>query len=237
VRVSWTRHRLRAEERLLVSPAPVEVDLPPLRPALLGGARLLIETAVIPTVLFGLVLHFSGLRPAFAAALGWCYLVTMARWVTGRRLPGTLMLCVGVFTGRALAALWMSSALLFLMQPVLGSLLMAALFVGSALLGRPVTMRLARDFVTLPSHVLHRIGVRRMFRDIALLWGASRVVDAAVNVLFLHRGIDAGLLARGVFSPLFTVLTIAVCAYWGVRALRAEGIRLRRCGTSAEPTG
>jgi hypothetical protein len=235
VRVPWTRRPFRAEEQLLVPTGPVEVDLPPLRPALIGGARLLFETAIIPTVLFGLVLHFSGLRPAFAAALGWCYLATMARWIAGRRLPGTLMLCVGVFTGRALAALWMSSALLFLMQPVLGSLLMAALFVGSALLGRPLTVRLARDFVALPAHVLHRIGVRRMFRDIALLWGASRVVDAVVNVLFLHRGIDAGLLARGLFSPLFTVLTIAVCAYWGVRALRAEGIQLRRCGTSAEP--
>jgi hypothetical protein len=222
------RRLLGAGIPVLPAERMLEVDLPPLRPALLSAGRLLIEAAVVPTVLFGVVLHLAGLRPAFAAALGWCYLTVMVRWAMRRQLPGTLVLCIGMFTGRALVALWMSSALLFLMQPVLGSLLMAALFLGSALLGRPVTVRLARDFVALPAHVLRMVGVRRMFRDIALLWGVSRVVDAAVNVLFLHRGIDAGLLARGLFSPLFTVLTVAVCAFWGWRALRFEGIRLRR---------
>jgi hypothetical protein len=54
-----------------------------------------------------------------------------------------------------------------------------------------------------------------MFRAVAILWGLSRVADAALNVGFLHRGVDAGLLARGVFSPLLTVLSVAVCAYWG----------------------
>jgi hypothetical protein len=133
-----------------------------------------------------------------------------------------------MFTGRACVAMWMSSALVFLLQPVLGSLVMAALFVGSAILGRPVTIRLARDFVALPAHVLGRWGVRRMFRNVAILWGLSRVADAALNVGFLHHGIDAALLARGVFSPLLTILTVAVCAYWGWRSLRSEGIRLRR---------
>jgi hypothetical protein len=204
------------------------IELPPLRPALLGAGRLLAECVLVPTALFAIVLHTSGLRPAFAAALGWCYLTVLIRWITGRRLPGTLMLAVGMFTGRAFVAVWMSSALVFLLQPVLGSLLMAALFVGSAVLGRPVTVRLARDFVALPAHVLGRWRVRRMFRDVAILWGLSRVADAALNVGFLHRSINAGLLARGVFSPLLTVLTVAICTYWGWRALRSEGIRLRR---------
>jgi hypothetical protein len=216
----------------LVRASPLVIDLPPLRPALLGAGRLLAESVLVPTALFALVLHTNGLRPAFAAALSWCYFSVLLRWITGRRMPGTLMLCVGMFTGRACAALWMSSALVFLLQPVFGSLVMAALFVGSAVLGRPVTVRLARDFVALPAHVLGRWRVRRMFRDVAILWGLSRVADAALNVGFLHRSINAGLLARGVFSPLLTVLTIAVCAYWGCRALRSEGIRLRR----ASPT-
>jgi hypothetical protein len=225
----------RADDQLLTlragalaRPSLVVVDLPPLRPALLGAGRLLAESVLVPTALFALVLHTSGLRPAFAAVLSWYYVTVMLRWVLGGRLPGTLMLCVGMFTGRACIALWMSSALVFLMQPVLGSLFMAALFVGSAVLGRPVTVRLARDFVSLPAHILGRRGVRRMFRDVAVLWGLSRVADAALNFVFLHRGIDYGLLARGVFSPLLTILTVAACSYLGWRALRSEGIRLRR---------
>jgi hypothetical protein len=44
----------------------------------------------------------------------------------------------------------------------------------------------------------------------------------------LHWGIGFGLLSRGLFSGLLTALTIAVCAAWGVRALRRmPGVTLR----------
>ncbi len=206
----------------------VIVDLPPLRPALLGAARLLAETVLIPTALLAILLHTNGLVVAFAAALGWVYLTVAARWFAGRRMPGTLMLCVTMLTGRACLALWLSSAVVFLIQPVVGSIFMAAIFMGSAILGRPLTLRLARDFVHLPKHVLDRHRVQKMFRDVAILWGLSRIVDAAVNFGFLRIGVDTGLLARGVVSPVLTVLTVALCAYWGKRCLHLDGIRLRR---------
>lgn len=121
----------------------------------------------------------------------------------------------------------MSSAFVYLVQPVIGSVCMAALFLGSAALGRPVTMRLARDFVVLPAHVLGRRRVRRMFRDVAVLWGASRLLDAGLNFAFLRLGVDAGLLARGLLSPLITLGAVAACTFWGWRSLRSDGIRLR----------
>lgn len=209
------------------------VDLPPLRPTILGAARLIAETVLVPTALLAILLHVSGLVVAFAAALGWCYLTVAVRWFAGRRMPATLMLCATMLTGRACVALWLSSAAVYLVQPILGSICMAALFMGSAFLGRPVTMRLARDFVKLPAHVLDRDRVRKMFRDVAILWGLSRIVDAAMSLGFLRGGVDAGLLARGVVSPILTVLTVAVCAYWGKRCLHLDGIRLRRHGLAS----
>jgi hypothetical protein len=211
------------------------VELPPLRPALLGAARLLAETVLIPTALLAILLHVSGLVVAFAAALGWVYLTVAVRWFAGRRMPGTLMLCVTMLTGRACIALWLSSAVVYLIQPVVGSIFMAAIFMGSAILGRPLTLRLARDFVHLPKHVLDRHRVQKMFRDVAILWGLSRIVDAAVNFGFLRIGVDTGLLARGVISPVLTVLTVAVCAYWGKRCLHLDGIRLRRHRVAPAP--
>jgi hypothetical protein len=211
----------------------VIVELPPLRPALLRATRLLAETVLIPTALLAILLHVSGLVVAFAAALGWVYLTVAVRWFAGRRMPGTLMLCVTMLTGRACIALWLSSAVVYLIQPVLGSIFMAAIFMGSAILGRPLTLRLARDFVHLPKHVLDRHRVQKMFRDVAILWGLSRIVDAAVNYGFLRIGVDSGLMARGVISPVLTVLTVAVCAYWGKRCLHLDGIRLRRHRVSA----
>ncbi len=204
------------------------VDLPPLRPALLGAARLLAETVLVPTALLAILLHVSGLVVAFAAALGWVYFTVAVRWFAGRRMPGTLMLCATMLTSRACVALWLSSAVVYLLQPVIGSIFMAAIFMGSAFLGRPVTIRLARDFVNLPKHVLDRSRVRKMFRDVAVMWGLSRIVDAAMNLGFISGGVDAGMIGRGLVSPLLTILTVAICASWGWRCLHLDGIRLRR---------
>jgi hypothetical protein len=143
-----------------------------------------------------------------------------------------------MLAGRATIALATSSAVVYLLQPVLGSLLMALVFLGSAAVGRPVTMRLARDFVPLPAHLFHRRAVRRMFSQVAVVWGGSRLLDAVVSVGFLHWGVTAGLLSRGLVSSCLTIVTVAVCAVWGWRSLRRlPGItlrlRLRPAGSAA----
>jgi hypothetical protein len=208
------------------------IDIAGLRPTIFRALRLCLETAVIPTVLLVTLMHTVGLLIALAAALGWCYLALAARWIAGRRLPGTMVLCVSMISSRALIALLTSSAFVYLLQPVLGSLCMALLFVGSALAGRPVTVRLARDFIAIPAHILNRRRVRRMFSQVALIWGVSRLADAGMNLGFMHFGLDAGLLSRALLSPLLTVATVAICTFWGVRVLRRDGVRLR-LGTAA----
>jgi hypothetical protein len=198
-----------------------------LRATLLRALRLLLETVVVPTVLLLSLLHTVGLLVALGATLGWLYLALAARFVARRRCPGTLFVCVSLMSGRALVALATSSAFIYMLQPVLGSACMGLLFLGSALAGRPVTMRLARDFVAIPAHVLQRQGVRRMFTQIALLWGLSRLADAGMNFGLLHVGLDMGLLSRGFFSPVLTFMTVCASVGWGVRALRRDGIRLQ----------
>ena len=198
----------------------IVIELGRLRPALLRGAGMFLETAAIPTALLFVLLHTAGLVAGLCAVLGWCALTLGVRWIAGRRMPGTLLLCVGMLCGRAALALVLSSAVVYVLQPVFGSVLMAVLFLGSAAIGRPVTMRLARDFVALPAHLFHRRGVRRMFTEVALLWGGSRVIDAGMSLGLLRWNLDLGLLSRGLFSGLLTAVTIAVCAAWGARALR-----------------
>ena len=206
----------------------VVIELGRLRPALLRGVRMFVETAAIPTALLFVLLHTVGLVAGLSAVLGWCALTLGVRWVAGHRMPGTLLLCVGMLCGRAALALILSSAVVYVLQPVFGSMLMAVLFLGSAAIGRPVTIRLARDFVALPAHLFHQHGVRRMFTQVALLWGGSRVIDAGMSLGLLHWNLDLGLLSRGLFSGLLTAVTIAVCAAWGARALRRlPGVTLR----------
>jgi hypothetical protein len=206
----------------------VVIEVGELRPHLLRAVRMFGETVLVPTLLLYTLLHTVGLVTALSAVLGWCALTLIVRWIAGHRLPGTLLLCVGVLVGRASLALALSSAVVYLLQPVFGSILMAALFLGSAAVGRPVTARLARDFIALPAHLFHHQGVRRMFNQVAMVWGGSRLVDAGMSLGLLHWGVDAGLLSRGVFSGLLTVLTIVGCAVWGWRSLRRlPGVTLR----------
>jgi len=74
--------------------------------------------------------------------------------------------------------------------------------------------------VALPAHLFHHRGVRRMFTQVALLWGIGRMLDAGMSLGALHWGLDAGLLSRGVFSGVLTTITVAVCTVWGWRCLR-----------------
>lgn len=201
-------------------PSEVVIELGELRPALLRAARLFLETVLVPTTLLFVLLHTVGLVAGLSAVLGWCVLTVAVRWISGRHLPGTLLLCAGMLCARATIALVLSSALVYLLQPVAGSIVMAVLFLGSAAIGRPITMRLARDFVALPAHLFHHRGVRRMFTQVALLWGIGRLLDAGMSLGALHWGLDAGLLSRGVFSGALTTISVAVCTVWGWRCLR-----------------
>jgi uncharacterized membrane protein len=143
-------------------------------------------------------------------------------------MPGTLIVCAGMLCARASIALILSSALVYLIQPVIGSVLMAGLFMGSAFVGRPITMRLARDFVKLPAQILHHHGIRRMFTQVAILWGVGRLIDAGMSLGFLRFGVDYGFLSRGVFSGLLTTIMIVTCAAWGTRCIRRlPGVTLR----------
>src|SRR5215831_6863304 len=191
-----------------------------LRPSLLRAGRLVTETVLVPTLLLIVLLHTAGLAAGFGAVLGWCALTVAFRWIRGRHLPGTLLVCTGMLVARACAALALSSAVVYLLQPIAGSILMALLFLGSALIGRPITMRLARDFVHLPSHLHHHRGLRRVFTQTAALWGLGRLVDAGISIASLHLGFTVALLSRGLLSGALTALMVLICAAWGFRSLR-----------------
>lgn len=198
-----------------------------LRPALWRGMRLLAETVVIPTLLLYACVHTVGTFWGLVAVLGWCALTVCVRGIARQSIPSTLLLSVAMLVGRTSLALAFSSIYVFLLQPVIGSLLMAVLFLGSAAIGRPVTLRLAQDFIALPSRLVSERAVRKMFTQVSLLWGGSRVLDAVMSVGFLHWGVDAGLLSRGMLSTLLTVASVALCAYWGwTRLRRLPGITI-----------
>jgi len=204
------------------------IEMGRLRPALLNGGRLLLETVIVPTMLLYVCVQTVGQIPGLIAVLVWCALTVAVRMVTVRRVPGTMILAVVMLIGRTSIALAFSSVYVYLLQPVAGSVLMAGLFIGSALIGRPITLRLAQDFVHLPARLVADHRVRRMFIEVSVLWGLSRLFDAGLSVGVLHWGVSAGIFSRGVCSSVLTVLSIGLCAYWGwSRLRRIEGVRFQ----------
>jgi hypothetical protein len=196
------------------------VELAKLKPMLVRGALLMLETAVIPTLLLYACTVTVGALWGLVAVLGWCALTVSARLTMRQRVPTMLLFAVGGLVGRTTLALLFSNVYVFLFQPIAGSFCMAVLFLGSAAIGKPVTMPLARDFVALPSQLFQDHRVRRIFINVSLIWGVSRLIDVGMSVGSLHFGVDAGLLSRGLLSTLLTVATIAVCAVWGWRWIR-----------------
>jgi uncharacterized membrane protein len=194
-----------------------------------GNALLMMTEAVlVPTAILYVAIHTVGTMAGLAGVIAWCLLTMGARWALGRRVPSTLLLVIGMLVLRTAIALATTSVWLYLLQPVAASVLMSLIFIGSAVLGRPVTQRLAQDFVHLPERLLADQRVRRMFIEVALIWGLSRVLDAALSLGSLHFGASVGVLARGVLSTGLTTLSIAGCAFWGWRRMRAiPGVRFR----------
>lgn len=204
------------------------IQLPPLRPAILRGARMLLESAILPTVAFACFLHLSGLRAALIASLAVLYLGIGLRVIRERHLPGVLMIAAGIGSGRTAVAIATSSAFFYFASPLVTAAITAVLFLGSALLGRPVAARIVTDFVHLPDHLRARRTVQRMFRDVSLIWGLSRAFGALVGLQLLRFGTDAALLARGVIGPIITISAVALCVSWGWRCLSRDGIAIRR---------
>jgi len=214
------------------------IELGDLRPTVARGLRLLLETVIVPTLLLYCFMLTVGAFEGLLAVLGWCVLTVGVRMSTVRRVPGTLLLVLTMLVARTVIALALSSVYVFLLQPIAGSMLMAVLFIGSALVGRPITLRLAQDFVHLPEGLVGDHRVRRMFVQVSLLWGVSRMLDAAMSLGVLHFGVTAGVFSRGVFSGLLTALSIAVCAYFGwSRLQRIEGVRFNFRTGSAPAAG
>jgi hypothetical protein len=213
---------------VLAAESELVIELGKLRPTLLRAGRMFLETVLVPAVLLFVFMHTLGLVAGLSAVLSWCTVTVAIRFALGRHLPASLLVCVGSLCARSALALILSSALVYLIQPIIGSIVMAVLFLGSALIGKPITMRLVHDFVALPKALLQHKDMRRMFTQVALLWGLGRLIDAGMSFGLLRFGFDAGLLSRGLFSGILTALMICCCAAWGYRCIRRlPGVTLR----------
>jgi intracellular septation protein A len=209
-------------------PARHAVHLPPFWSLLRHGGLRIAEATLIPLGLFYLLFQLQGLRWALVAALAWSYLLIAVKLVRGRPLPGLLLIATALLTLRSGISFATDNAFIYFLQPTLGNFAVAALFLGSVRLGRPLARRLADDVCPLPAHVLDRAPIIKIFSRITVLWALVNIANGSTALWALLSSSLGGLLfARTIGS--FTIVALAVClSYrWFRRSLHGEGYTLR----------
>jgi hypothetical protein len=204
-------------------------EMPRLRTLARHAAPHVVEGTVIPLALFLLTLRFVGVWGAVLIGLGWTYAAVGRRLVMGQRVPGILLLTAVTLTARTAVAMVSGSVVVYFLQPTLGTALVAAAFLLSVPLGRPLAERLARDFCPIPSGVLAHAPVRRFFLQITLLWAFTQLANATVTLwLLLSQSLATFLVAKTLVSWGLTGSAILVSTLWFRRSMRRHGILVPR---------
>ncbi|HWO71344.1 MAG TPA: VC0807 family protein [Actinomycetota bacterium] len=184
-----------------------------------------VEGTLVPVALFYGALRLAGTGGALALALAWSYAAVLRRLLTGRRVPGLLLLGAAALTARTALAAATGSLFLYFLQPAVGNVVAAAAFLLSVPAGHPLALRLAEDFVPLPPALVSHPAARRVFLRISLLWGAVLTANAAVTVvLLLTTPIGGFLVLRTLATLALMAGGVGLSAAWFRRALVRHGL-------------
>jgi len=195
--------------------SPATLEIPPLRDLLRHAVPRIIEGAVIPTLLFLALLRVGGQAWAIGGALVWSSLVIASRLAFGRRVPTIVLIGLGALALRTAFALAAGSSFVYFLQPTLMTATVGMVFLGSALAGKPVILRIARDFAPVPDDVMAHGHLRRFFLGISVLWGVTQLLNAGITLyLLLSQSVGTFVVARATMGYTLTATAIAITVLW-----------------------
>jgi uncharacterized membrane protein len=203
------------------------VELPSLAAIARRTLPHLLEATIIPAALFYVVLVRFGTGAAMVATLAWSYSALVRRLVRKERVPAILLLAMGGLTARTAAGVLSGSAAMYFLQPVLTTVLMAAVFLCSLVVGRPVVAALAVDFCPVGPAVTTRPAVVSLFRRLTVLWaGVHLMSGAATLALLLSLPLPTFVLLKTVVCLAITGTGVAITVALALRTVRREGLVL-----------
>ena len=193
----------------------------------------LIEATVIPTALFYLFFITFELKWAIVAALGWTYAALARRIVTGRPIPGLLVLATLGISVRTVICLLSGNDFVYFFQPIMRTVATAAMFALSVRVGRPLIARFAADFCPLSPDLQVRLAIIRLFRRLTYLWAGVNAIAAAVTLtLLLTLPVAIFVGTATVSAWVITCSGVVLTVSDSVRTARSEGLH-----TAVAPNG
>lgn len=185
----------------------------------------LIEATLIPTVLFYVLVTTLELKWALIGALGWSYSAIVRRIAARRAVPGLLVLATLGISVRTLVYLLSSNSFVYFLQPILRTVVTAALLAVSVVVGKPLIARFASDFCPLSPDVLSRPAVRQLFRRLTYLWAGVNAAAAATSLtLLLTVPVPVFVGTATVAAWILTCSGVVLTVSDAVRTARREGL-------------
>jgi len=209
-------------ESILSPMPPAPLELPPLRTMARHALPRVIEGAVIPTLLFLTLLRLGGTTWAIAGGLVWSTLIIGSRVARGRRVPTILLVGLGALALRTTLALAAGSSFVYFLQPTIGTATIGVVILASAVAGRPLILRLARDFCPIPDDAMDHGHLRRFFLGISVVWGVAHLLNAGMALWLLSsQSLGTFVVVRTTFGYTLTGTAIAISVLWFQRIRRA----------------
>jgi len=219
-RLTISAHACGKSGGILKMPAP--------RAALRHAVPVILEAVIAPLGLFYLVLTLWGFRGALIAALAWSFLALARRLRRGERVSMLLLLGTLLLTLRTTVSFITGSAFIYFAQPTAGTIVIAFVLFGSALVRRPFTQRFAGDFCPIDPEILARPLVHRFFVRISVLWATVLLLNAGfVLWLLVTSSLHAFVLERAAVTYSMTALAIYLSIRQFVVMMRGDGITVQ----------
>jgi hypothetical protein len=196
-------------------------------PVLLAVARRglpkLVEATIIPAILFLVIVMTLGAGLAMAAVLVWGYGAILRRRLRSDPIPTILVLATLGLTVKTLVGLLSGSTFAYFLQPIATTVALAAVFLGSALIGRPIIARLAHDFCPIAPEVATRPAVVQLFVGLTVLWAGVHLLTAATTLgMLLSMSVPMFVALKTIACLGITAAAVLITIVWALRTARRE---------------
>ena len=205
--------------------APASPALPKFRDVTVRIVMSRVVAVVVPTTVVWAARVAFDVHAAMIIALAWMAGAMVWRAVTGRSVSPLLLLALGILTAKTTFTLITGNTFVYFVQPVFADAAVATLFLGSLLMARPMVARLAPDFYPMDRALAERPGMRRLFRQLTLLWGVIIIAKGSVTLaLLVTLSLADFVLIKGAAIIALTLFGIAATVGLSITVGKREGL-------------
>lgn len=206
---------------------PPTLVFPNLRATARHALPNVLEGKIIPVLLFIGLLELAGTAPALIGALLFSVGALVRRMVRREAVSGLLVLTTAGLLARTVAALATGSLIVYFLQPTVATALVAATFIGSVLIGRPLAERLMLDVCPVEDETRAHPDLRRFFSHFSLWWAFTSAVNFGVTLwVLLNESATTFVVVKSVLGPMTTTVTLSVAFFWFRSIMARSGTRV-----------